>query len=212
MAQRAVPLQNYFSANNILNKISSTSIYMNIKIQNKKRRSIRLKGHDYSSSGFYFITICTWKHLHLFGEIQNGRMMIDRYGKNAEKEWFRTVEIRKNIKLHEFVVMPNHLHGIIEIVSHRNVDCRGTAHCAQIKRTPQKEQFGKPSSNTIPSIIRSYKGAVTRQIRELENNTGLNVWQRNYYEHIIRNEESYLKISEYILANPLKWRLDKYFG
>ena len=103
---------------------------------------------------------------------------------------------------------------MVKIIIYKPKHCRGTAHRTQItgKHTPQKEQFGKPSSNTIPAIIRSFKGAVTKQIRELENNPGLNIWQRNYYEHIIRNEDSYLKVSEYILTNPLKWRLDKYFG
>ncbi len=186
---------------------------MNLKIQNKKRRSIRIKGYDYSATGMYFITICTWNHLHLFGEIQNDRMIIDKYGKIAEKEWFKTGELRNNIKLHEYIIMPNHFHGIIEIVNCHSLDCRGTARRAlKDFRASTKEQFGKPSSNTIPTIIRSFKGAVTKRIRELENNSGLNIWQKNYYEHIIRNEDSYLKISEYILTNPLKWRLDKYFG
>ena len=186
---------------------------MKYKTQSKKRRTIRLKGYDYSATGLYFTTICTWNHLHLFGEIENDQMMIGRYGKIAEKEWFKTGELRNNIKLHEFTIMPNHLHGIIEIVNCHNVNCRGTAHRALEERSaPLKEQFGKPSSNTIPTIIRCYKGAVTKKIRDLENNPGLNIWQRNYYEHIIRNEESYLKISEYILTNPLKWRFDKYFG
>ena len=189
-------------------------MHMNNKTKNKKRRSIRLKGYDYSASGLYFITICTWKHLHLFGEIEDDLMALNRYGEMAEHEWHRTDELRDNIRLHEFIIMPNHLHGIIEIVNCHGIDRRGTAHRAQISGgcTPQKEQFGKPSSNTIPTIIRSFKGAVTKHIRELENNPEFNIWQRNYYEHIIRNEESYLKISEYILTNPLKWRQDKYFG
>ena len=186
---------------------------MNIKIQNYKRHSIRLKGYDYSASGLYFIAICTWNHLHLFGEIQNDRMIVNRYGEIAELEWCRTDELRDNIKLHEFIIMPNHLHGIIEVFNCQGMN-RGTAHRALLTKhgAPQKERFGKPSSNTIPTIMRSYKGAVTKQIRELENNTALNIRQRNYYEHIIRDEDSCLKISEYILTNPLKWRLDKYFG
>ena len=141
-------------------------------------------------------------------------MVINRNGEIAKKEWYRTGELRKNIKLHDFIIMPNHLHGIIEIVNRLDVYCRGTAHRALVTEhhTPIKEQFKKSSSNTIPTIIRSYKASVTKQIRELRNDFNFHIWQRNYFEHIIRNDDSYLKISEYILTNPLKWRLDKYFS
>lgn len=136
-----------------------------------QRRSIRLKNYDYSKAGLYFITICTWNNLHLFGKIENDLMIINKNGEIAEKEWFKTGELRSNIKLHEFIIMPNHLHGIIEIINRHDTTCRGTA-C--------RAQFAKPISNTIPTII--------------------------------RNEESYLKISEYIVSNTLKWRENKYYG
>ena len=141
-------------------------------------------------------------------------MLINRYGEIAKTEWYRNKKLRNNIELHEFIIMPNHLHGIIEIVNCNELDCRGTAHRALMTehQTPAKEQFGKPSSNTIPTIIRSYKASVTKRIRELSKNPHFHIWQRSYFEHIIRNEDSYLKISEYIQTNPLKWRLDKYFG
>lgn len=157
-ARCAVPLQNHFEIANKKTKyiISKYSLMKN-KTPNNKRRSIRLKGYDYSSSGFYFITICTWKHLHLFGEIEDDQMVINRNGEIAKKEWYRTAELRKNIKLHDFIIMPNHLHGIIEIVNRLDVYCRGTAHRALVTEhhTPIKEQFKKSSSNTIPTIIRS---------------------------------------------------------
>lgn len=88
-------------------------------------------------------------------------MIIDKYGEIAEKDWFKTGELRNNIKSHEFIIMPNHLHGIVEIVNCRNVECRGTARRALVKElcAQSKDHFGKPSSNTIPTIIRSSKGA-----------------------------------------------------
>jgi len=175
------------------------------------RRSIRLKGYDYSQAGLYFITICIQDRLCLFGEIKNEEMVLNKYGRIAEKEWIVTPEMRPNIHLDVFVIMPNHMHGIIEIV-----DCKGTTHRAPTDnrftthRAPTVEQFGKPTSNTIPTIIRGYKSAVTKQINILQNQPGVPVWQRNYYEHIVRNEKSYLIISEYIMNNPFTWRDDKY--
>ena len=149
--------------------------------------------------------------MHLFGKIEDDRMNINRCGKIAEKEWFRTGDLRPNIKLHEFIVMPNHLHGIIEITGKTS---KGTVPRAPTKAHPIQmlERFGKPKSNTLPTIIRSYKANVTKQARLLKHNANFNVWQRNYFEHIVRNEKSYLKIAEYIQNNPLKWKDDKYYG
>ena len=173
----------------------------NIKTVNR-RRSIRLKGYDYSGSGLYFITICTWNHINLFGEIENEQMIISRCGEIAEREWLRTAELRPRVNLHEFIIMPNHMHGIIEITNYHRINCRDTA--CRARKAPLKEQFGKPVENTIPTIIRSYKAAVTKNVRDLRNDSNIHIWQKNYFEHIIRNEESYLKISEYIMTNPMK--------
>ena len=172
------------------------------------RRSIRLTEYDYSQAGLYFITICTQNRECIFGEIVDdgkGTMIcaLNEYGGIAEKEWIKTSAIRPNIRLDVFVIMPNHIHGIIEINA---ADGKGTMH-----RAPTAEQFGKPTSNTIPTIIRGYKSSVTKQINILRNKPGVPVWQRNYYEHIIRNEKSCYQISEYIQTNPLKWQNDKYY-
>ena len=172
------------------------------------RRSIRLKEYDYSQAGLYYITICTQKHLCLFGEIEKGEMILNKYGIIAEKKWLKTSEMRPNIHLDVFVIMPNHMHGIIEITNRR-----GTMHRAltTTHRAPAVEQFAKPMSNTIPTIIRGYKSSITKQINVLRNQPGVPVWQRNYYEHIIRNEKYHYQISEYIQNNPLKWENDKYY-
>lgn len=182
------------------------------------RRSIRIKEYDYSQEGLYFITICSFNHACLFGHIDNGDMVLTAYGKIANNEWMQTREMRNNIELHKSVIMPNHMHGIIEI---NDSTRRGTMPRARIpnvtrnqgtlQRAPTKEQFGKPTSNTIPTIVRGFKSSVTKQINIIRNTLGHPVWQRSYYEHIIRNKKSYNRISEYIRYNPEKWLQDKYY-
>jgi REP element-mobilizing transposase RayT len=165
-----------------------------------RRRSIRLKEYDYSQPGAYFITICAWNRECLFGEINDGKMHLNAYGEIVNKEWIRTANIRSNIELDQYVIMPNHLHGILVI----NGDCRGT-----LQRAPTREQFGKPVSNSIPTIIRLFKSAVTKTINEIRNTLGMPVWQRNYYEHVIRNEKEMNSVREYIGNNPLQWADDE---
>ena len=109
--------------------------------------------------------------------------------------------------------MPNHFHGIIWIVDDGG---RGTARRAPTRRAPTDhapihEQFGKPVAGSIPTIVRAFKSAVTRHINIARNTPGVPVWQRNYYEHIIRNEKSYLKIAQYIRNNPTQWELDNLY-
>ena len=178
------------------------------------RRSTRIKGYDYSQAGLYFITLCTYKRICLFGEIINMKMVLNEYGRIAEEELIKTSKMRPNIKLEAFIIMPNHIHGIIEIKGGR-----GTTHCDKgmtphvrgtMHRAHMEERFGKPTSNTIPTIIRGYKSSVTKQINTMRKQHGVPVWQRNYYEHIIRNEKMHQQISEYIRNNPLQWADDKY--
>ncbi len=189
--------------------------------QTHHRQSIRLKNYDYSQDGMYFITICTQDKKCIFGNIsdsEKGEMTyrLFRFGEIAKNEWFKTAEIRDNIKLDAFILMPNHLHGIIVIDNDyqygkntRDDNGRGT-----VLRAPTAvavEQFGKPTPNTIPTIIRSYKATVTKQINILRNTPSESVWQRNYYEHIIRDEKAYNNIREYIECNPYNWEGDELF-
>ncbi len=164
------------------------------------RKSIRLKGYDYSQTGAYFVTICTYKRELLFGKVKNGEMLLGGFGKVAESEWLRTAQIRENVELDKYIVMPNHLHGILFIIH----NCRGT-----VPRAPTLEQFGRPVSGSLPTIIRSFKSTVTKQINQLRNTPANNIWQRNYFEHIIRDDEELKCIREYIINNPLKWQFDK---
>ena len=152
------------------------------------RRSIRLKEYNYSSEGFYFITICTEGRRCLFGTIINGKMVLNDYGKIVDNEWQNTIKIRNgDVVLHEYVIMPNHIHAIIQIH-------RGVSHTPnEISYTP----FQSPSK-TLGAIIRGFKGAVSKQI-------GKSIWQRNYYESIINDEQAFENISKYIRNNPAKW-------
>jgi len=114
------------------------------------RRSIRLKGFDYTQAGWYFITICTKDRIELFSHIEDGKIILNKLGEIASSEWLKTEELRSNVELDEYVIMPNHIHGIVHIV---DGDCKGTMH-----RTPtipkQIEKFGKSVPNSIPTIIR----------------------------------------------------------
>lgn len=162
------------------------------------RRSIRLKGYDYSRAGLYFITICTQNRLCLFGAIENGKMVLNDAGRLAEHCWLEIPEHYPETELHEYVIMPNHVHGIVGVQNFEPL------------RGVRQNQYQKIIPRSIGTIIRGFKIGVTKWFRQ--NTTIRTVWQRNYYEHIIRDHPSYLKIAEYITTNSLTWREDKYYG
>lgn len=166
------------------------------------RRSVRLKDYDYSSVGAYYITVCTRDRQCLFGEIIENKIHLNKYGKIAKKEWMKTPMVRPNIKLDEFVIMPNHIHGIITISNNPTTTCsRGVLQYAPTNT------FCSPSQ-TIGSIIRGFKSTITRQINILCDTPDRPIWQRSFYDHVIRNEISLHKIREYIVDNPLTWQSD----
>ena len=174
-----------------------------------RRKIIRLAGYDYSSEGGYFITIVTHQLLPVFGMILDNKVVLLQAGEIARSEWFRTMQLRDRVELFEdeFVVMPNHIHGIIWLTR------RGTARRAPtMDEYPSVEQFGKPVSGSIPTIVRAYKSAVSKHINLLRRSNSTPLWQWNYYEHIIRDEKDYENIVEYIYQNPYNWEKDeKYF-
>jgi REP element-mobilizing transposase RayT len=180
------------------------------------RKSIRLKEYDYSKPNAYFITICTYNKECIFGAIINGEMQLNAYGKIVENEWLKTPAIRPYVLLDKYIIMPNHFHGIIIIDG--VAMCRDTAPVSsrateevaksRIPHIPTFEQFGRPTSHSIPTIIRSFKAATTKQIREIQKTHRQTVWQPRFYEHIIRNPHELDQTREYIINNPLKWELD----
>ena len=171
----------------------------------QRRRSIRLRGYDYSQPGTYFVTICTRNSEYLFGDIVDGEMVLNEAGWIARRGWQDIPVHFPHVELDEWVIMPNHLHGIVTI----RVDPvrRGTA-C----RAPTAERFGKAVTGSIPTIIRSFKSAITKRMNELWNTPGAKVWQRNYWEHVVRNERELHRIREYIIDNPTKWESDRLYG
>ncbi len=158
------------------------------------RKSIRLREYDYGQVGVYFVTICTHERECVFGEVVDGQMRLNEVGRIVEDEWYKTAEIRGNVVLDVSVVMPNHLHGILIITD----AVEATRRVASTTLRP----------NTLGSIIGQFKSVATKRINELRQTPAAPVWQRNYYEHIIRNEKDYLRIYEYILNNPAKWQED----
>jgi REP element-mobilizing transposase RayT len=172
--------------------------------KNKYRaESTRLADWDYSSAGYYFVTICTYNREILFGNISDNVMILSEYGNIVKEEWLKSTEIRKEIELDEFVIMPNHVHGIIIINHDDDVETNG-------RSSLQQKQFSmQPKS--IPSFIAGFKSSATKRINIARNMKGNPVWQRNYYERIIRNEKELHQIRAYIHNNPLNWYKDELF-
>lgn len=180
-----------------------------------KRQSIRLKGYDYSQSGFYFITICCYQRECLFGDIINSQIILNNFGELVKKEWLKSAEIRKEIKLGEFVIMPNHFHGIVIINQKNNnynhvhtndVGANGRSPLQEIQSSPQQISM-KPKS--LSSLIAGFKSATTKKINIIRDTPKTPVWQRNYYDHIIRNDQSLERIREYVQNNHLSWENDQ---
>lgn len=172
------------------------------------RRSVRLKGYDYSNPGAYFVTACAWNRECIFGEIIDGKLKLHELGKVVHREWMRTGDIRQNTELDEFIVMPNHFHGILVINNCMNVSRRGVLRRGVLQYAPTNAGLRSPSQ-TIGAIIRGFKSAVTKSINLLRNTPGIPVWQRNYFEHIIRDEKELFRIRKYIHLNPVQWDIDE---
>jgi len=183
------------------------------------RRSIRLQGYDYSQNGAYFITLCTHNRECLFGQIQNGQMILNEYGKMVEQCWNNLSNHYDNIELDAYVIMPNHFHGIILITD--NVDNVDNVRAIrelpihelpihELPRQQQKQRQQQRRKMLLPKIVGRFKMNSAKQINQMRNTPGISVWQRNYYEHIIRDEKSLENIRNYIINNPAKWQDDDY--
>ena len=163
------------------------------------RRSIRLRGYDYSRSGAYFITVCAHNRVCLFGEIAGGKMVLNDAGQTAVQCWQAIPDHFPHVELDAFVVMPNHVHGIL-FIGNTPV---GAKHFSPLQ--PGQQPHG--TSKSIGSIIRGFKIGVTKWMRTHTNVH--DVWQRNYYEHVIRNDDELNRVREYILKNLARWDLDR---
>ncbi len=186
------------------------------------RRSIRLNGYDYSQSGAYFVTLCTYQKQCWFGEIRNSQMHLNQIGKIAAQEWLRTSQLRPEFQLDEWIVMPNHLHGIVLIKDGIRLDKNDELRAGDVNsnilgiRDAKSNNLGardaplhrQQKPNSLSSFVAGFKSAVTKRINLLRHNRDLSIWQRNYYESIIRDEKHLSHIREYILNNPKRWNDD----
>ena len=168
------------------------------------RRSMGLQGYDYSQAGAYFVTCCTHERAFLFGDVVDSDMQMNDAGRVVERCWLAIPNHFPNTDLDAFVVMPNHVHGIV-VITDGLVGAKNFSPLPQ-NNTAARRPTGTPSG-TIGSIIRGFKIGVTKWFRD--NTDTDTVWQRNYYEHIIRNDESLNRIRQYVLDNPLRWAFDR---
>ena len=151
-----------------------------------QRRSIRLQGYDYSTPGAYFVTICTQKRECLFWDGHNKKIVLSQMGKIAKHAWLDLPHHYQNAQLDAFCIMPNHVHGVIVLTEN-----------------------GTDNRHDLPEMIRAFKSFSARRINDIRHIHGTPVWQRNYYEHIIRDQEEWGRIRDYILANPQNWAVDE---
>ncbi len=208
------------------------------KFQNKYRiESARLQNWDYRWNAAYFVTICTANRECYFGDIVKGDMQLSQQGVLADVLWHQITRNTENVELGEFVIMPNHIHGIViinnslnsnkssntknnsidNVDSNVSVDLDGTVetlHATSLQNQPQRQPKNEqkasisPKSGSLSVIIRSYKSAVTKHANRLGFDFG---WQTRFHDHIIRNDESFNRISEYIINNPENWKEDRFY-
>ncbi|NOY49559.1 MAG: hypothetical protein GXO88_03195 [Chlorobi bacterium] len=178
---------------------------MNKKYKNKYRiASARLPNWDYGSNALYFVAICCKNRTCFFGNVSNGTMIRSELGEMAEKYWLEIPQHFPFVVLHNHIIMPNHVHGIIEISKINNGGNVEAQNFAPLQ-PPYKNRFG-PQSKNLASIMRGYKIGVTKNARKINPDFQ---WQPRYYDNVVRNGKSYNRISEYILNNPLNWNNDK---
>ena len=164
------------------------------------RRSIRLHGWDYRTAAAYFITLVTDRRVCLFGDVENSKVRLNEYGQVIESEWLRTAEIRRNIELDEFVIMPNHFHAILIIHDDDYIKMGEKVSTIELKCPP---------SGSLGAIMAQFKSICTKRINGSRKTPYSRVWQRNYYERIIRNERELDATRQYILNNPINWSEDQ---
>ncbi len=218
---------------------------MNYNPDKHHRRSIRLKEYDYSRPGFYFVTVCIFKRECLFGEIINGRIHLSQYGEIVSTKWFGLSGHFGYVIPYEFIIMPNHIHGIININepaeagsprsgtgefekrlskcdkglintgSHPPKDIKiSNVHENQIhekinmSRETIKVGGDIPHQQELGKIIAYFKYISTKHVNMVRKTPGMKLWQRNYYEHIIREENELTNVQQYIIKNPQKWEFD----
>jgi REP element-mobilizing transposase RayT len=168
----------------------------------KQRKHIRLKHFDYGNTGAYYVTICTDEKKRFLSEIENGEVRLLAFGKVVEEELDRTISMRDNLSLGPYVIMPNHVHLVLFFHD------RTAEELPEEDESP-KRNFGGSHAGSLSSIIGNFKSVVTSRIRKADQKDGIVIWQRGFYEHIIRDEKDLLRITDYIMTNPITWQYDQ---
>ncbi|MCY4062996.1 MAG: hypothetical protein OXG53_11560 [Chloroflexi bacterium] len=167
--------------------------------QQRFRRSLRLQGYDYRQSGAYFVTICTYQRHYTFGKVIDGDMVLSQWGEIVNDEWRRTETVRANVEMDAYVIMPNNIHGVVLIVDDATANrSANDYHNANLQNT----------AGSLGQIIGHFKSIATKRILSVAATREAPIWQRGYYEHIIRNEKSLNEIRSYIISNPGRWSED----
>jgi REP element-mobilizing transposase RayT len=171
------------------------------------RRSIRLQGYDYSRPGAYFVTICTQNRECLFGQVVDGTMRLNGTGWMIQTVWDELPQFYPGVDIDAFVVMPNHIHGIIVLIV-------GAGPCACPDKKRQGQPQGVAPTMSLPDVVHRFKSLTTTRYRQGVTGHGWRpfpgkLWQRNYHEHIIRNEDDLNRIRQYIINNPARWAEDE---
>ena len=181
------------------------------KFRNKYRiDSARLASWDYSNPGLYFITICTKDRINFFGEISDNEMYLNEIGEIADKFWGDIPDHFHDVELGEFIIMPNHVHGIIiinELHQQSSQTHVETRHALSLLNKTTHPRFRNPGKHTISSMVGSFKSAVTKSARLINIDFG---WQSRFHDHIIRSNDDYKRISNYIKYNPANWMRGKF--
>jgi putative transposase len=181
------------------------------------RRSIRLRTFDYSQPSAYFLTICARENKSMFGRIIDGKMVSNALGRIVENCWREILIHFPNVELATHVIMPNHMHGIIVIrqtMTPRTTGDHGKSSAKDSRRAQHAvplptHGFGAPVAGSIPTVVGAFKSSSAKQIRQVMRKPELQVWQRGYYEHVIRNDDDFRKARAYIRSNPARWAFDR---
>ena len=182
-----------------------------------KRKQTRLKNYDYSRAGCYFVTMCTQNMHRLLGDIINGKMVLSYGGLLAERILNQTVNEFNNLELNKYIIMPNHVHAIIIIKSQSNfVGANLVLACSNASIKP-KNKANTSFDPTVGNFVKSFKSKTTVEYIKAVKKGALQpfekrIWQRNYHDHIIRNQKDYQRIWQYIDTNVQKWQLDRYYS
>lgn len=183
---------------------TDTSGRPSMRRRHPKRSSMRLEGHDYRLPRWYFVTANTWKRAHWFGAVERGRMVLNQAGKVVAEEWHRTGELRDNVRLDAFVVMPNHFHGILRLVKSRTQD--SGAHRPPAKEGGDFREFGTAVPNSLSTIIGCMKASVTRRLHRHPSWRHRRIWQPRFHDRILRGRRELKRARLYIRKNPQRWR------